>query len=216
MFESLVDFWLFLQKNSDAIQAATTQHIFLSYGAVLAGMLFAVPLGIWLTSHDSIAKWILSATSIIQTIPSLAFFGFILPIMGLGFMPAITVLFLFSIFPILRNSYTGLKGVEKSYLEAGQGMGMNARELLFMVRLPLALPVIIAGVRISTVYIISWATLSAFIGGGGLGDLILTGIYTYDVFFILSGAIPAAIMAILTGWVIGFIEKAVTPRGLKV
>jgi len=212
---TVTDFLVFLRYNTDAVTVATLQHIYLSFGAVLAGALMAVPLGIWLTGREKAAQACLSVTGTIQTIPSLAFFGFALPVLGIGFFPALTVLFLYSLLPILRNTYTGLKGVSPALIEAGKGMGMSDRQLLFMVKLPLALPVIMTGIRISSVYIISWATFAAFIGAGGLGDLIVTGIQTMDIYFILAGAIPTALLALVTGWLLGLLERAVTPRGLR-
>lgn len=209
------DFISFVQMNLDSVALATGQHLYLSFGSIFLGMLVAIPLGIWLTGRDELAGKILTATSIIQTVPGLAFLGLFLPLMGIGVAPSMTVLFLYSLLPILTNTYTGIKGVPPAFVEAGVGMGMSPSQLLFMVKLPLAFPVIIAGIRIASVYIISWATLAAFIGGGGLGDPILTGIQTADMNFILLGAIPAALLALFAGWVLGTIEKVVTPRGLK-
>ena len=197
------------------ICVATWQHIYLSLGSVGLGILLAVPLGIWLSERENIARVVLSAAGIIQTIPSLAFFGFMLPLLGIGVVPAMTVLFLYSVLPILRNTYTGIREVPAALLEAGRGMGMNKWQLLFMVKLPLALPVIMAGVRISTVYIISWATIAALIGAGGLGDLIWGGMNVYDMWLIVAGTVPAALLALLAGALLGYLEKAVTPRGLR-
>jgi osmoprotectant transport system permease protein len=158
---------------------------------------------------------VLSIAGTIQTIPSLAFFGFTLPVLGIGVLPAMVVLFLYSLLPILRNTYTGIREVPGELIEAGRGMGMNDRQLLFMVKLPMALPVIMAGLRISSVYIISWATIAALIGAGGLGDLIWGGMNVYDIWLILAGTIPAALLALLAGFTLGRLEKAVTPRGLR-
>lgn len=209
------DFVRFMQMNLDSAVLATGQHLYLSFGSILLGMMIAIPLGIWLTDKEKLAEKFLAATAIIQTVPGLAFLGLFLPIMGIGVLPSMTVLFLYSLLPILRNTYTGIKGVSPALVEAGKGMGMNPFQLLVMVKLPIAFPVIIAGVRIASVYIVSWATLAAFIGGGGLGDPILTGIQTADINFILMGAIPAALLALFAGWFLGMIEKMVTPRGLR-
>lgn len=208
-------FFQFLQSNSDVIVAATVQHVLLSFIAVLAGTLAAVPLGIFIADRQRAARIFLSVTGTIQTIPSLALLALLLPLLGIGVMPAVVVLFLYSLLPILRNSYTGIQNVSHTYLEAGRGMGMNYWELLFMVRLPLALPVILTGIRISAVYILSWATLSALIGAGGLGDLIFAGIQTYDPNMILAGAIPTALLALLTSRAISRIENVLTPAGLR-
>jgi len=216
---SLIEWWhtlpLFLEFNSDVIILATWQHIVLSFGSLLAGTIFAVSLGIYVADREQLARVFLSITGIIQTIPTLAFLALLLPLLGIGLVPAMVVLFLYSLLPILRNTFTGIRNVDSAYLEAGRGMGMNNRQLLFMVRLPIALPVILAGIRISTVYIISWATLSALIGAGGLGDLIYTGIQTYDLNFILAGTIPTALLALLAGWVLNRLEYSLTPRGIR-
>lgn len=197
------------------ILIATGQHIYLSLGSVALGILVAVPLGIWLSTREKTARIILGAAGMIQTIPGLAFFGFVLPVMGIGILPAMSVLFLYSILPILRNTYTGIREVPPALIESGRGMGMSSRQLLTMVKLPVALPVIMAGIRISTVYIISWATIAALIGAGGLGDLIWGGMNVFDIGLIVAGTIPAALMAILAGFILGRLEKAVTPRGLQ-
>ncbi|HBV98370.1 MAG TPA: choline ABC transporter permease [Desulfotomaculum sp.] len=194
---------------------ATWQHIYISLGSVALGALLAVPLGIWLSTREHISRMVLGVVGTIQTIPSLAFFGFVLPILGIGILPAMSVLFLYSLLPILRNTYTGIREVDPALIEAGRGMGMNSRQLLFMVKLPVALPVIMAGIRISTVYIISWTTIAALIGAGGLGDLIWGGMNVYDIWLIVAGTIPAALLALLAGFTLGRLEKTVTPRGLK-
>lgn len=198
------------------ILSATWQHIFLSMGSVALGTLLAVPLGIWLSTRESAARVVLGLAGMIQTIPSLAFFGFMLPVLGIGVLPAMLVLFLYSLLPILRNTYTGIREVPPALIEAGRGMGMNNRQLLLMVKFPLALPVIMAGIKISTVYIISWATIAALIGAGGLGDLIWGGMNVFDVWLIVAGTIPAALLALLAGFILGRLEKVVTPRGLRV
>ena len=134
---------------------------------------------------------------------------------GIGRPTAILVLTLYSILPILRNTYTGISDVADSYIDAAKGMGMNGRQVLFRVELPIALPVIVTGIRISSVYIISWATVATIVGGGGLGDIIFIGVARNNHSLILMGAIPASLLAITTSFVIGRIAKAVTPRGLR-
>lgn len=203
----------FLDINSAAIIKATGQHLYLSFGSVLLGCLVAIPAGIWITGRDKIAGYVLSITGTIQTIPSLALLGFALPLFGIGTLPAMIVLFLYSLLPILRNTYTSLTSINPTFIEAGNGMGMNSRQLLFMVKLPLALPVIMDGIKISTVYLLSWATLGALIGAGGLGDLIFTGIQTADVNYILAGAVPVALLTVAAGWLLGKAEIALTPAG---
>lgn len=210
--ESLIEFF---GKNGQWMLRATGQHLLLSIGSVILGAIVAIPLGIWLSRREALAKVVLSISGTVQTVPSLVFFGLVLPILGVGILPAMVVLFFYSILPVLRNTYTGMRKVDKFYLEAGKGMGMDNRQLLFMVELPLAFPLIMAGIRLSLIYIISWATLSALIGSGGLGDLIISGLQTYDMGLIIGGAVPATFLAILAGVLLGRMEKAVTPRGMR-
>ena len=130
-------------------------------------------------------------------------------------MPALVVLSLYAILPILRNTYTGIIGVEQSYIEAARGIGMTGMQVLFKIELPLAVPSIVGGIRISAVYIVSWATLAGLIGAGGLGDLIWTGLSTYNTSYILAGAIPSAILAFFISGLTGLLQRVITPRGLK-
>jgi osmoprotectant transport system permease protein len=211
----VLDMMQFLDMNDTAIIKAAVQHLYLSFGSVLIGCLVAIPTGIWITGRDKIAGHVLRIIGTIQTIPSLALLGFALPLFGIGTLPAMIVLFLYSLLPILRNTYTGLTSINPAFIEAGNGMGMNSRQLLFMVKLPLAMPVIMDGIKISTVYILSWATLGALIGAGGLGDLIFTGIQTADANYILAGAVPVALLTAAAGWLLGKAEIALTPAGGK-
>jgi osmoprotectant transport system permease protein len=141
--------------------------------------------------------------------------GLALLLFGTGTLPALVVLTVYSILPILRNTYTGITEVDASLMEAGMGIGMTSTQMLFRIQLPLATPSIVSGVRISTVYIVSWATLAGLIGAGGLGDLIWTGLSTYNTNYILAGAIPSAILAFLFSGLIGLLQWLITPRGLR-
>lgn len=202
-------------KRQDAILAATLQHINIALLAVLIGAAVAIPSGILLTRSKKTAGIILGISGVAQTIPSLVLFGLALPIFGLGFKPALIVLSLYSILPILRNTYIGINEVDEKYVQAARGMGMSGLQRLFMVELPIALPVIIAGIRISMVYIISWTTVAALIGAGGLGDLIWTGLQSYDRNLIIAGAVPASLLALSAGLLISIIQKKATPRGMR-
>jgi osmoprotectant transport system permease protein len=153
--------------------------------------------------------------NIFQTLPSLAILAFFIPILGVGKIPAIVALFFYSVLPILRNTYAGVQGVNKNLLESGKGIGMTTWEQIRLVELPLAVPVIMAGVRTSTIYLIGWTTLAAFIGGGGLGDYILIGLQLYQPEFIIAGAIPVTILAVIIDLSLMKLEKKVTPEGLK-
>lgn len=205
----------FFAANSEIIQTSLVQHVQLVGISVSVGVIVSIPLGILLTRHKRLAGPILAAVGTIQTIPGLVMLGFALVLFGIGFLPAVVVLSLYAILPILRNTYTGITGVEPSYVEAGRGIGMTSRQILFQLELPLALSSIIGGIRISAVYIVSWATLAGLIGAGGLGDLIWTGLSTYNTNFILAGTIPSAILAFLLSGLIGLLQRILTPRGLK-
>jgi osmoprotectant transport system permease protein len=211
----MIETIIFMIQKKQLIWEATLQHVFIAGLAVLVGMMIAIPLGIWLTRQKTLAQPVITIAGILQTIPSLVLFGLAMPLFGIGVKTGLIVLILYSILPILQNTYTGIQEVDHQYKEAAKGMGMSPAQVLFNIELPIALPVIIAGIRISTVYIISWATVAALIGSGGLGDLIFTGLQTYNYNMILSGALPACILAVVTGWFIGLLQKAATPQGLR-
>lgn len=206
----------FLAKNQKMILQALIIHIELVVIAVGIGALIAIPAGVILSRYQHAAKTTLAVAGIIQTIPGLVMLGFALMLFGIGKTPAIVVLALYAILPILTNTYMGITEVDKHYKEAARGIGMTSLQVLYKVEIPIALPAIVSGIKISTVYIISWATLAALIGAGGLGDLIWTGLATTNKLYIIAGAVPAAIIAVLIGAMIGGVQKLVTPRGLKV
>lgn len=208
--------WGYLSSNWDVVLTQAMEHLYLVAVSVLLALLVAIPLGIYLTRNQRLAQGVLGIVGVIQTIPALALLAFMLPLLGIGNRPAIAALFLYSLLPILRNTYTGIMSVDQGVIEAGRGMGMTNRQLLKMVELPLALTVMMAGIRIATVTIIGWATLAAFIGGGGLGRLIFSGMAMMNNAMVLSGALPAALLAILADILLSKIEMVLTPRGLRV
>ena len=176
---------------------ALLQHMELSFIALLFAVGIAIPLSIYLTRHKRLAEPLINMSAVLQTIPSLALLGLMIPLFGIGKVPAIIALVAYALLPIMRNTYTGIMGVDDSLIEAARGLGMNRRQRLFKVELPLAMPVMMAGIRTAMVLIIGTATLAALIGAGGLGDLILLGIDRNNPQLILLGAIPAALLAIL-------------------
>ncbi len=183
--------------------------------SVFCGFILGVLMGIALSR---IPKWsfiILPVVSIFQTIPGLVFIGILFLITGMTPATVVIALTVYAIFPVMKNTYTGILGVERSYVDAAQGCGMTSRQCLRHVELPLALPSIIAGLRMSAVYTVSWAVLAAMIGLGGLGDFIYQGTSSNNNTLILLGAIPAAILAIVIGALIDLLQKKVTPRGLR-
>ena len=191
------------------------EHLYISLIAVVLGIIVAVPLGVVLTRMKRGAGFVIGVVNIFQTLPSLAILAFFIPILGVGKIPAIVALFFYSVLPILRNTYAGVQGVNKNLLESGKGIGMTTWEQIRLVELPLAVPIIMAGVRTSTIYLIGWTTLAAFIGGGGLGDYILIGLQLYQPEYIIAGAIPVTILAVIIDFTLMKLEKKVTPEGLK-
>jgi osmoprotectant transport system permease protein len=192
------------------ILRATGQHVVIVLVAVLAAVIIGVPLGIWCTRRKTAGGAVLRTVDVIQTIPSLALFGFLIPIPfigGIGPRTAIVALTLYSLLPIVRNTVLGIRGVDRSVHDAGVAMGLTSRQLLFDVELPLAMPSIVAGIRIATVIAIGVATIAAAIGGGGLGEMIFRGVAMVNTTLILQGAIPAALLAIIADVVLSFAER---------
>lgn len=195
---------------------STGEHIQLVLLSMALAILIGIPAGILVTRVSFLKSWIIGGASILQTIPSLALLGFMIPLLGIGMKTAIAALFLYSLLPIIRNTYTGIKDVDPSIIEAARGMGMTGTQILFRVQMPLALSVIMAGIRTATVINVGTATLAAFIGAGGLGDFIFLGITRNIDALILLGALPAALMALLFDYLLGLLERWTTPRGLKI
>jgi len=190
-------------------------HLLYVFSSVAAGFFLGLVLGILLSRAPKYSKVILPVLSVFNTIPGIVFIGILF--LYLGMIPAtvIIALSIYAMFPVLKNTYVGITNVEQRYLEAARGCGMNRRQILFRVELPLALPTIIGGLRMATVYTVSWAVLSAMIGLGGLGEFIYQGININRNDMILLGAVPAAILAILLGALIDVLQKKVTPRGIQ-
>lgn len=187
---------VFLERK-EQLQKALIEHIQISFVALLIAAFIAIPLGIYLTKKEKIAESVIGVTAILQTIPSMALLGMLIPLLGIGRLPAIVALVAYALLPILRNTYTGIKEVEPSLIEAAEAMGMDTKKRLLKVEIPLAMPIIMAGIRTAMVLIIGTTTLAALIGAGGLGDIILLGIDRNNPYLILLGAIPAAMLAIL-------------------
>lgn len=194
---------------------ATFVHIQLVFFSMIIATILAVILGIVVTRVPWLKTIVLGGTGVLQTVPSLALLGFMIPIFGIGIKTAIAALFLYSLLPIMRNTYTGIKDVDSATVEAAKGMGMTSMQILFRVELPLAVPVIMAGIRTAAVINVGNATLAAFIGAGGLGDFIFLGITRGIDGLILLGAIPATILAIILETFFSAVERWTTPEGLK-
>lgn len=209
------NFWGIMQSRWEDIVLAASQHIELTIISLLLANLIAIPAGIILTRYRRWAELVIGITAVFQTIPSLALLGFMIPLLGIGTMPAIVALTIYGLLPIMRNTYTGILGVSASVVEAGIGMGMTSLQVLRMIELPMALPVIMAGIRTATVLLIGVATLAALIGAGGLGDLIFRGIAMANSELILAGALPAALLALVFDYVLKKLEIWVQPKGVQ-
>ena len=201
----------FSSHGSDLI-TAIGEHVLLSSISLALGIIVAVPLGVLLSQTDKVADIVIGITGVFQTVPTLALLALMIPLFGVGKIPSVIALFIYSLLPILRNSYLGMKSVDPVVIDAAKGMGMTTKQLIFKVELPLAVPVIMAGIRLSAVYVIAWTTIAAYIGGGGLGELIFNGLDTFRPDLILGGTIPVIILAILTDILAGVIEKKLSPR----
>ncbi len=200
-------------RRADTL-AQTRRHLLLVALSLLAGLLAAIPLGLGLERARPVAEGTIRGVGVLQTIPSIALLAFMIPLLGIGVLPAVVALFLYSLFPIVRNTYSGVRDADPSAVASARALGMTEWQLLRHVRLPLAAPVIMAGVRTAAVINVGTATLAAFIGAGGLGDPIVAGLTLSDTRMILSGAIPAAVLALLVDGVLGVAEGAVTPEGV--
>jgi len=205
-----MSFWQFMFQNRAEVLQLTLEHLWMVGCSMLLAILIGIPLGILITRWPWLNKPVLGSANIIQTIPSLALFGFLLPAPWIGARAdrlAILALMLYALLPMIRNTYVGIRGVDRSVIEAGRGMGMTGYQLLWQVELPLSLGVIIAGVRVATVISVGLATIAAAIGAGGLGEYIFRGLAMVNNQVILAGAIPAAIMALLADVSLGWLEK---------
>ncbi|MER2091015.1 MAG: ABC transporter permease [Sporosarcina sp.] len=202
-------------SRSDMIFEAFLQHIFLSFVALAIGIFIALPAGMLITRHRRFAEPIIGVAAILQTIPSLALFGFLVPLIGIGSKTALIALIIYALLPIVRNTYAGLTGVDEAVVDAGRGMGMTPNQILKKIEFPIALPVIMAGIRTATVLTVGIATLATFVGAGGLGDVIYRGLQSYNNALVLAGALPVALLAIAFDFILKWVEKKVTPKGVR-
>jgi osmoprotectant transport system permease protein len=216
MFEDWVDSIDYVRDNPERFRELLIQHLELTLYAVLIGIAIALPLALLCTRIEILAKPLTWLASIGQTIPSLAVLGVTLPYLGIGFRPALFALTIRAILPIFLNAYVGIQGIDRAVIDAARGMGSNGFQILRMVQLPLAAPVIYAGIQTATVQTIAVATLAAYIGGGGLGDLILQGLAMMDEPVLLAGAVPVALMAIIAEFGMRWLRRFVVPTGLRI
>lgn len=204
--EEQQNLWQFMLLQSAKLGSQTLTHIGLTFTSLLIAVLIGLPLGVLITRNKKLAGPVLGFAGALQTIPSIALLGFMIPLLGIGIFPAITALFIYALLPIIRNTYTGINEVDESVVDAAKGMGMNNSQLLLKVQLPLAMPVILAGIRTATVINVGVATLAAYIAAGGLGEFIFGGIALNNTNMILAGAIPAALLAIIFDFLLSLVQ----------
>ncbi len=195
LLEGVIQYY---QLNQTAFWRATQQHLVLSSAAMGISLLVAFPIGVWIAHRARLAQTTINVFNALRVIPSLAILFLVLPYLGLGFKPSLVALTFLAFTPVLINTYAGLRGVDRSVIESATGIGMSRSQVLFQIEIPLAVPAIVTGIRIASVEVISSATLASFIGGGGLGDFITRGFALYDVPIMLVGAIPVAMLALLS------------------
>lgn len=210
-----MNLWQFIVQNQGEVAQLTLEHIWLVGVSIVLAVAMGIPLGILITRWPALNKPVLGTANVIQTIPSLALFGFLLPAPWIGARAdrlAILALTLYALLPLIRNTYAGIKAVDPAVIEAGRGMGLTDGQLLLQVELPLALSVIIAGVRVATVLLIGLTTIAAAIGAGGLGEYIFRGLAMVNNTVILAGAVPAALLALLADVGLGWVQRWLTPH----
>ncbi|NMW85035.1 ABC transporter permease [Peptoniphilus sp. AGMB00490] len=202
----------FLLANSGEILSKSMEHLFIAAISLFFGVLIAVPLGIFLTRSKTTAKIVMAIASVLQTVPSFALLALMIPIFGVGKKPAIVSLFIYSLLPILRNTYLGIAGVNDKLIDAAKGMGMTRSQILLKVQIPMAMPVIMSGIRLSAIYVLAWTTLASYVGAGGLGDFIFNGLTNAIMPMVVWGTIPVTLMAIIVDFFFGILEDKLSPN----
>lgn len=208
----LQQFFYYFDQNGSYVLSQFVQHFLISIYGVLFASIVGIPIGVFIARRKKMAGWIISVANLIQTVPSLAMLSILMLGLGLGVNTVIVTVFLYSLLPIIKNTYTGMIQVDRNILDVGKGMGMTKWQRLYMVELPLSVSVIMAGIRNALVVAIGITAIGAFVGAGGLGDIIIRGTNaTNGTAIILVGALPTALMAIITDWVLGMIERRLDP-----
>lgn len=215
-----MDLLTYIQTHHELLWQRTGQHITLVSVAVGMAVLIGVPIGIVITQHQRLASVVLYAASVMITIPSIALFGLMIPLLspigyGVGAVPAMVAVLLYSLLPIIRNTHSAINAIDPSLREAARGMGMRPLQRLRMVEIPLAIPVIMAGIRIAVVMNIGVMTIATYIGAGGLGDFISNGIAQTDRLQLVTGAIAVSVLAVVADYVLAAVQKYLTPKGTK-
>lgn len=206
----------FLNEYGTELVDKMFEHFYISIISLLIGILIAVPLGLLLAKNKSVASAVLTTAGVLQTIPTLAVLALMIPLFGIGKTPAIIALSIYILLPILNNTILGVRNIDKDVKDAAESMGMTRMQIIRSVDFPLALPLIMSGIRLSSVYVISWATLASYIGAGGLGDFVFNGLNLYEPGMIIAAAVLVTVLALLTDFLLSFVEKWSIPKGLKV
>ncbi len=215
MLDNPMDFLLYIRENQEQFLELLGQHVQLTVLSILLGLLIALPLAVIASRVEYLAKPMTWVAGVGQTVPSLAVLALTLPVLGIGFVPSLVALTIRAILPIFLNTYIGIRTADRAVIDAARGMGTSDRQLLFLVELPLASPIIFAGIQTATVQNIGLATLAAYIGGGGLGDLILQGLAMFNGAVLLAGAVPVALLAMVTEIGMGRLRRLLIPTGLQ-
>ena len=209
-----MDFFTYFIQEQNQILSLLIDHINLTLTSVTLAIFIGIPIGILISHFKTMNKAVMGIANTIQAIPSMALLGFLIPFLGIGVMPSIFMVVLYSLLPIIKNTYTSIEGINPQMIEAAEGIGLTKLQILFKIQIPMALPVIMAGVRISAVTAVGLMTIAAFVGAGGLGYLVFSGIRTANSYQILAGAIPACLLALFIDWSASIIERLVVPKGI--
>ncbi|MHA3066935.1 ABC transporter permease [Lacticaseibacillus saniviri] len=201
----------FLNQYGTELLIKTWEQFYISAIALGLGIIVAIPLSIVLTRFDRTAKFVMGLAGMLQTVPSLALLALMIPLFGIGRVPAVIALFIYSLLPIMRNTYIGMENVSPTLKDSAKGMGMTSFQSIMQLEVPLAMPVIMSGIRVSAVYVISWATIASYIGAGGLGDLIFSGLNLFQPALIIGGTIPVTLLALVVDYLLGLLEKRLAP-----
>jgi osmoprotectant transport system permease protein len=220
----MIEAWEFAVRRPELVAEWVIAHLWIIFVAILTAVILGVALGVYISGRgrEQIADTVLYLAEIVMTIPSLALFGLLMLLLGsiglkaIGFLPAVIALIVYGQLPILRNTYTAIRAVDPAMIEAGRGMGMNERQILFKIKLPLAVPVIMAGLRNAIVLIIGIAAIAALIGAGGLGAPIFRGLRNARMDLIIIGGVSVSILALLIDGLMALVERRITPKGLRI
>lgn len=206
----------FIIENGGELWGLTLEHFYISLISLAIGILIAVPLGIFIAKNKRLSGIVLTTAGVLQTVPTLAILALMIPLFGVGKTPAIIALAAYILLPILNNTIIGVQNIGSDVKEAGRSMGMTGLQVMRSIDFPLSLPMIMAGIRLSSVYVISWATLASYIGAGGLGDFVFQGLQLYEPMMIIVATIFVTLLALVTDFLLSLVEKLSVPKGLKV